>query len=631
VDQFADEYDGECSTDCSLRDAVSQANANAGVDTITLGSGTYSLTLGPGESGFSVDNSVGDLDVTDALTITGLGPNQTYIDASGLITDRVLQIESTASSVVISGVTLIGGNITGSSNDGGAISAEGVDATTWLDLTIINTVIRDNHSTDDGGGVRCYRCNLSMQGGGIFNNTADDSGGGLQVRQGTATLIGVEVISNTANGTNTGGGGVWIETASVTLTNCTIAYNQANGGYAGGIYVVGSDRVTINGGQVSSNTTTVEGGGLLIEDSSVTLNGAEIVSNAADTNGGGFAQYMSSSTFNQIGGRIAENHAGSQGGGIFVWGGSVALTGTQIVSNSASDGGGLYIGAADATLRQLSVLSNTAAIGAYGGGGIYNAGTTAIIESDISGNQTTNNGWGGGIFTSGALDLYSSTVSHNDASGSAGGGLYNHLAGTAVISRSVMYGNQAGVGGAVFNLKLVQIVNSTLSGNDATASGIDEGGGALFIDIGGSAFLTHTTIASNTAGYAGGINVYSGTAVLRGSLMAHNGTTNCAVGSGSVLVSNGYNLDDANTCGLGSSGDITGTDPLLSPLQDNGGPTLTHIPDKDSQAVDAIPAGSCAVSVDQRGITRPYGDGCDIGSCEFNLRMVYLPLVLRDY
>lgn len=76
-----------------------------------------------------------------------------------------------------------------------------------------------------------------------------------------------------------------------------------------------------------------------------------------------------------------------------------------------------------------------------------------------------------------------------------------------------------------------------------------------------------------------------------------------------------------DTCGLTGPGDRQGVDPLLAPLADNGGPTATHLPLAASPLRDAIAAGTsglcdAAAPLDQRGVLRPQGTGCDIGSVE---------------
>jgi hypothetical protein len=86
------------------------------------------------------------------------------------------------------------------------------------------------------------------------------------------------------------------------------------------------------------------------------------------------------------------------------------------------------------------------------------------------------------------------------------------------------------------------------------------------------------------------------------------------------LVSEGGNLESpGNTCGFDQPTDqvnVSADDLNLGPLQDNGGPTETHALLPGSFAIDVIPPEMCEVDEDQRGVTRPVGDGCDVGSFE---------------
>jgi hypothetical protein len=109
-----------------------------------------------------------------------------------------------------------------------------------------------------------------------------------------------------------------------------------------------------------------------------------------------------------------------------------------------------------------------------------------------------------------------------------------------------------------------------------------------------------------------------------GSIVAEqaNDVPDCAV-SDKYIVDDGYNLssDADNSCGFSEeSNDLVSTDPVLGPLTDNGGPTLTRKPaDKSSPVIDAIPAGSAgcvADATDQRDVSRPQGANCDIGAVE---------------
>ena len=69
-------------------------------------------------------------------------------------------------------------------------------------------------------------------------------------------------------------------------------------------------------------------------------------------------------------------------------------------------------------------------------------------------------------------------------------------------------------------------------------------------------------------------------------------------------------MDSDGTCGFTLT-----ADPLLGPLQDNGGPTLTHALSSSSPAIDSGDNTYCP-STDQRGVERSDG-ACDIGAYEY--------------
>jgi CSLREA domain-containing protein len=70
VTKTTDTADGTCDADCSLREAIIAANGQSGTDTIILSAGTYDLSiLGAGENAAAT----GDLDVTESITIDGVG------------------------------------------------------------------------------------------------------------------------------------------------------------------------------------------------------------------------------------------------------------------------------------------------------------------------------------------------------------------------------------------------------------------------------------------------------------------------------------------------------------------------------------------------------------------------------
>lgn len=140
VTKVADTADGACNADWSLREAIIAANALVGADTVVLPAGTYTLTIpGAGENA----SATGDLDVSDALTISGVGSASTTINGGGL--DRVLDAALTTLPVAISDVTLTGGSAGASGTGGGINHSSGA-------LTVTNVVITGN-SAGFGGGI----------------------------------------------------------------------------------------------------------------------------------------------------------------------------------------------------------------------------------------------------------------------------------------------------------------------------------------------------------------------------------------------------------------------------------------------------------------------------------------------
>ncbi len=254
---------------------------------------------------------------------------------------------------------------------------------------------------------------------------------------------------------------------------------------------------------------------------------------------------------------------------------------------------------------------------------IFSTATVSISGVTIQNGQPGPDalmGEAGGISNAGKLTLTNSIVHGNSAS--AAGGIMN--GGTLTVTNSTVSKNTADAGGGIYNSGTLTVTNSTISGNIVQMS---VGGGIL--TLGGTVTLSNSTITANSADAGGGI---LGTVIARNTIIAGNrgadlGDDDCS----GHLVSQGYNLiDNLTRCTISgdTTGNITGQDPRLGRLEDNGGPTWTHALLAGSPAIDAGrpgPAGSgdgACEATDQRGVTRPAdGDGnvsrrCDIGAFE---------------
>jgi hypothetical protein len=193
-------------------------------------------------------------------------------------------------------------------------------------------------------------------------------------------------------------------------------------------------------------------------------------------------------------------------------------------------------------------------------------GTMTISNCTISGNTA---GLGAGIFNGSMLTVANTTFSDNMAAD--GGGIYNSGGGMLTITNSTFSGNSASFGGGIFNIGAFAITNSTLSGNSA-------------VGFGGGIFNTQILEIGNTVLQAGdsGANISN---------------------TGGIVTSFGYNLSSDDGGGfLIGPGDRINTNPLLGPLQDNGGPTFTHALLPGSPAIDAgDPSFTPPPFFDQRG------------------------------
>jgi hypothetical protein len=279
--------------------------------------------------------------------------------------------------------------------------------------------------------------------------------------------------------------------------------------------------------------------------------------------------------------------------------GVITLTsGTLLVNHSVTiNGAGADVLAVDGNMGSRvfqTVSAKTVTISAFtirnghagaDGAGVDNedGGTMTISNCTISGNTA---GLGAGIFNGSMLTVANTTFSDNMAA--SGGGIYNSGGGMLTITNSTFSGNSASSGGGIFNIGAFAITNSTLSGNSS-------------VGLGGGILNTQTLEIGNTVLKAGdsGANISN---------------------LGGTVTSFGYNLssDDGGGSLIGP-GDQINTDPLLGPLQDNGGPTFTHALLPGSAAIDAgDPNFTPPPFFDQRGpgFSRVRNGRIDKGSFE---------------
>jgi len=271
---------------------------------------------------------------------------------------------------------------------------------------------------------------------------------------------------------------------------------------------------------------------------------------------------------------------------------SIEGNGATIQQTCALSGSNGVITQGGAGTLNVSDVTLTGGNSTDGTGGIQAGNDNAVISVDhitVTGNSAP---FQPGIATCGTLTIVDSTIAGNTS--------------TIVGNDNAVVRNCNGP---------ILVVNSTITGN--TGGGIETG-------VGGSLTLVYSTVAGNVSPAAGtsNINVAGDSFSSFGSVVTDplGGGVNCSAAG----TSEGYNYESGGaTCGFSAATDVSdGADPQLGALADNGGPTQTMLPGVTSPLLDRIPAANCqdgdatGVTTDQRGITRPQGTGCDVGSVE---------------
>lgn len=271
--------------------------------------------------------------------------------------------------------TMYGGKITnnhvikGSNNEGG-----GVNMHTGGTFTMYGGEISGNACSDTGGGVISAGTYLKLYGGTISNNTADKRGGGVFTNMTLTISDGITITGNKSEQ----GGGIYTYDEDITINGGNITGNTAT--YGGGVYHIGDyrtcDTLTISGSATITGNTATDGGGVYVESGKNTsnwnkgqgalqINGGSITNNTATGNGGGV--YINERGLLTItGGNVTDNTATVNGGGVYFNGeskkfnisGNINVTGIK-KSGKANN---IYLPNGQ-IIKIMGELTNTAPIG----------------------------------------------------------------------------------------------------------------------------------------------------------------------------------------------------------------------------------------------------------------------------
>jgi hypothetical protein len=291
------------------------------------------------------------------------------------------------------------------------------------------------------------------------------------------------------------------------------------------------------------------------------------------------------------------------------------------------------------------------------GGGVYVARGHTVTLNECTIKNNIADFLGGGVYNAGKLTLNGCTVNGNSA-GMIGGGIANFvdekplnddgLYGSMSLINCTIYGNSVGLipdgffasteyvltmpkillGGGVYNGGEASFLNVTIANNTVSANPEPLPTNNNFFNIpiayaepvipephgGGFANVPLQCANDIVGGNDIGAPIFTPIATFKNTIVANNLPEN-GYNDGGLVHSLGHNLDSENTCHFNGIGDLINTDPLLGPLQDNGGPTFTCALPITSPAVDAGDNNG-APTTDQRGVSRPQGIYVDIGAYE---------------
>jgi CSLREA domain-containing protein len=492
---------GTCATAsgaCTLRAAIQQANALAGLDTIQIPAGTYALAIRPQNQNLA---DTGDLDVTGPVTIVGAGPESTIVDGGtptsnapeirGL--DRLFEIHPGAG-----------------------------------DVSFVELTLREGYSAEQGGGIyNASTGRLLLEQVRVLESYAAKYGGGIaNAGSGRVELVGSRV---TGNGAKEGGSAIHnaVEgTVSITAGSA-IADNPGNSGNPADDYTVTGGAINNEGegdtigtieildSTVSGNGASSNGAGIYNErDGRVVVRRSTITGNRSSSSGGGIYS-VSGTVLIQEGTTISDNHAGSDissgdGGGVYNAGqlskagtpGRLEIANATITGNtSTGDGAGISCGLDADLVITDSTISDNAAGGEGGGVSSQAKADMTVTRATFSGNSAEVAGGGVYAYAEGAASFADTLFTGNTAGETGGGGLYTDGSGGVAVVRSTFVNNTSvgDGGGLVTSSSGEQTITDSVVRNNHT----DEGGGGIF-NSGLGVTFERLSITGNTALLDGG-------------------------------------------------------------------------------------------------------------------------------
>ena len=320
LDSTLDILDPEQMEDLSLREAIFLANTTPGANHIVFAGGLAGQ--------MQIESHLGQLTVSESLSVTGLGRTLTSINAASF--SRVFNIVGQSVDVSIKKLSITGGslNVNGDSGAGIRFDSDGLlalehvvvtgnqtngnfapGAGIWISdgqLTARDVELRDNLTSGDsspGAGLWAESANVQVTQSQLSGNRTDganSAGAAIASSLSSLDLSFSELFDNQTLGSAAAGGAIWLAHSSGLIDSSTIAENTTHGDQAhgGGVHATNTD-MEITNSTVSQNQTTLNasGGGIHIQAGSLNLSHSTITKNTAANQGGGLASVINDNTF----------------------------------------------------------------------------------------------------------------------------------------------------------------------------------------------------------------------------------------------------------------------------------------------------------------------------------------------
>ncbi len=343
VDTLVDEFDGSIG-DISLRDALAVAVSGETIDFAAgLNGGTINLSQAFGEVAITKAVTIDASSLADGITIdAGDGTDGVFGNGNGFRVFNIDDSTGTEIDVELIGLTLTGGDVSGTGDGGAIFSRE--------NLTLTSSTISGNSAGGDGGGIFANSSTTTTITSSTITGNSAGFGGGISA-SGTTTITSSTISGNLAGGD---GGGIYAFFGTTAITSSTISGNQA-GSNGGGI--LANSGTTITSSTITGNSAGDDGGGIFANSGTTTIISSTITGNRAD----------------------ADNNGSGAGGGIRITSSPVTLSHTLVAGNDLGNS------TADDISGTVDSASNFNLIG-------VNTGLSGITNGGVSGNQIGTSG-----------------------------------------------------------------------------------------------------------------------------------------------------------------------------------------------------------------------------------------------